>query len=254
MASWLHGALAFAAACVAGAINSVAGGGTLVSFPALVWLGLPSINANATSAVAIWPGSLGAMWGYRTELRTAESWVYALVVPSLAGGIVGAVLLRLTPTQTFDRLVPLLILFATFLFMVQEPLQRRFNLSSRAHTRSTWLGGVAIFQFFVSLYGGYFGAGMGILMLAALAVLGLSDIHQMNGVKNLLGLCINGVAAVYFIWMRMVSWPHVLVMALGAVVGGLGGARVARRLGRPAVRRIIVGIGFAMALALMIRR
>jgi uncharacterized membrane protein YfcA len=252
--NWLPDALAFAAACAAGAVNAVAGGGTLISFPALVWLGLPPITANATNAVAIWPGSLGAMWGYRAELRTAGRWVYVLVAPSLAGGFVGAVLLRLTPTRTFDRLVPLLILFATLLFMAQEPLQRRFNLSGRPGSRSTWLGGVAVFQFFVSLYGGYFGAGIGILMLAALAVIGLDDVHQMNGVKNLLALCINGVATIYFVWMRMVSWPHALLMALGAVVGGIGGARVARRLDRRTVRRIIVGIGFSMALALASRR
>src|SRR5882672_2416056 len=118
----IHSAAAFAAAFVAGAINSVAGGGTLVTFPTLVWLGLPSITANATSTVSIWPGSLGAIVGYREELRRAEPKLFALAIPSLIGGIVGAALLRLTPTPVFDRLVPLLILFATVLFMVQEPI------------------------------------------------------------------------------------------------------------------------------------
>jgi len=246
--------VAFGAAFLAGVLNAVAGGGTLVSFPVLVWIGLPSITANATSAVALWPGSLGAMWGYRRELRTAEPWVYWLIAPSLAGGIGGAVLLRLTPVPTFDRLVPGLILFATCLFMAQEPIQRRFNLSGHPHGRGAWLAGVLTFQLLVSLYGGYFGAGMGILMLAALAVVGLSDIHQMNGVKNLLALGINGVAALYFIWMRMVSWPDVGVMALGAVLGGVSGAGIARWLGRATVRRVIIGIGLTMTLVLMFRR
>jgi hypothetical protein len=249
-----HELVTFSAAFVAGAINSVAGGGTLVSFPALIWLGLPSITANATSAVAIWPGSLGAMWGYRRELGTADPRVYALVVPSLAGGIGGAILLRLTPPPTFDRLVPLLILFATLLFILQETIQRGLRRSRERFAPSTWLAGMLAFQFLISLYGGYFGAGMGILMLAALGILGLGDIHQMNGLKNLLALCTSGVAALYFVWMRMVSWPDVLVMAVGAVLGGLSGSGVARRLGQRTIRRVIVGIGFSMALALMMRR
>jgi len=121
---FLHAALAFGAAFAAGAINSVAGGGTLVSFPTLIWLGLPSIAANATSTVAIWPGSLGGMWGFRRELRTADAGMFALVAPSVVGGLAGALLLRLTPTHVFDRLVPLLILFATLLFMAQDSVQR----------------------------------------------------------------------------------------------------------------------------------
>src|SRR5260370_37377150 len=119
--------LAFAAAFGAGAINSVAGGGTLVSFPILIWLGLPSIAANATSTVAIWPGSLGGMWGYRRELRTADARMLALVAPSLVGGITGALLLHWTRPEFFDRLVPFLILFATLLFMVQEAVQRKLK-------------------------------------------------------------------------------------------------------------------------------
>jgi uncharacterized protein len=249
-----HQLLAFGAAFVAGAINSVAGGGTLVSFPALIWLGLPSITANATSTVAIWPGSLGGAWGFRHELKDAEPRLYGLVVPSLIGGIAGALLLRLTPTATFDRLVPLLILFATCLFMAQDPVQRRLRTGARAQSGSRWLIGALFFQLLVALYGGYFGAGIGILMLAALGIMGLSDIHQMNALKNLLALCINGIAAVYFVWMRM-------VMARCDRHGGRrdrgrpgGGAGVARRLGRVSVRRIVIAVGLVMAVKLMFRR
>lgn len=250
-----HAALVFAAAFMAGTINSVAGGGTLVTFPALIWLGLSPVTANATSTVAIWPGSLGGMWGYRRELRTAETRMLALVAPSLLGGIAGALLLRWTPPAIFGRLVPFLILFATLLFMVQEPIQRKLKTASvTAHQSLRWLAGAVLFQLLVAIYGGYFGAGIGILMLAALGILGLTDIHQMNGLKNFYALCINGVAAFYFIWAGMVYWPDVIVMAIGAVSGGYGGAGAARRVGRSAVRRIVIIIGFAMALSLFIRR
>lgn len=244
----------FLAAFIAGAINSVAGGGTLVSFPSLVWVGLPSTIANATSTVAIWPGSLGGVWGYRRDLKGLPTATYALIVPSLIGGIIGAVLLVLTPTDVFDRLIPLLILFATLLFMLQEPVQRVIKTTGKAHAGSkSWLIGALAFQFLVSVYGGYFGAGIGILMLAAFGIMGFTDIHQMNGLKNFLALCINGVAAVYFIYNGMVSWPHAAVMAVGAIAGGIWGAGFARRIGPKGVRKIVIVVGFTMALSLLLR-
>src|ERR1035437_7075364 len=148
-----HALIAFGAAFAAGSINSVAGGGTLVSFPALIWLGLNSVTANATSTVAIWPGSLGAMWGYRRELRTARAKMLALVVPSLIGGVAGAWLLNVTPPGVFDKLVPFLILFATLLFMAQEAVQRLLNTAEAAkHQSRKWLAGAIVFQLFVALY------------------------------------------------------------------------------------------------------
>ena len=250
-----HAVAVFGAAFLAGAINSVAGGGTLVTFPTLIWLGLSSVTANATSTVALCPGSLGAMWGYRRELGSAQPRMLALVAPSLVGGIAGALLLRWTPASTFDALVPFLILFATLLFMAQEAVQRLLKTASvTGHKSARWLAGAMLFQLFVALYGGYFGAGIGILMLAALSILGLTDLHQMNGLKNFFALCINGVAALYFIWAHMVYWPDVIIMAVGAVAGGYGGAGVARRIGRTAVRRIVIAVGFGMALSLFLRR
>ncbi len=246
--------IAFLAACLAGAVNAVAGGGSLISFPTLVWLGLPSITANATNTVAMWPGSMASGWGYRRELSTTERRMYVLILPSVAGGLLGALLLRLTPGQLFDRLVPVLILFATCLFMAQEPVQRLFNRSTLEHRGARWLAGGILFQFLVGIYGGYFGAGIGILMLAALSIMGHDDIHQMNGFKNLLATFVNGIAALYFIWMGMVSWPDAAIMAAGAVVGGVGGAGIARRLGQQTVRRIVVAVGFSMAAGLMLAR
>jgi len=247
--------VAFAAAFVAGAINSVAGGGTLLTFPVLIWIGLPSITANATSTVAIWPGSLGSVWGYRRELRGVHPITYVLTVPSVVGGVIGAVLLQRTPTHVFDRLVPMLILFATCLFMLQEPVQRMIGSGGLAlHARSRrWVVGAVLFQLLVALYGGYFGAGIGILMLAALGILGYTEIHQMNGLKTLFALFINGIAALYFVVMGMVHWPEALVMAIGAIVGGYAGAGVARRIGAKGVRRVVILVGFAMALSLLVK-
>ena len=247
----MHQLIVFAAAAVAGAINAVAGGGTLVTFPTLVWLGVPSIAANATNTVSLWPGSLGSVWGYRRELRGVDRGVFLLIVPSIAGGLAGAVLLDLTPTATFDRLVPFLILFATGLFLAQDPIQRRFNLAGAHQSGSPWLSWTMAFQFGMAVYGGYFGAGIGILMLAALTLMGHTDIHRMNGVKNLLATAINGTAAIYFAFNTPVLWADVLIMAVGSIVGGIGGAGMARRIGRQNVRRLVVAIGFGSAISLM---
>lgn len=249
----MHLLIACAAAFAAGAINSVAGGGTLLTFPTLIWVGLPSKLANGTSTVALWPGALGSVWGYRREMRGLDPRVYALVVPSLVGGIAGAILLQLTPTATFDKLIPFLILFATCLFWIQEPLQRRFKLATMQEAGSHWLSWTMLYQLGVALYGGYFGAGIGILMLAALSLMGHKDIHQMNGLKNLLGMTINGMAAAYFIYIGLVLWQDALVMMVASIAGGVGGAGIARRLGRPVVRRIVIAIGLGMAISMMFR-
>jgi uncharacterized membrane protein YfcA len=195
------------------------------------------------------------MWGYRRELQQAEPRYRVLIVPSLVGGLLGALLLRWTPPGTFDEIVPWLILFATVLLSVQEPVQR---LLKTAHTEghqasSRWLAGAIAFQFLVGVYGGYFGAGIGILMLAALGILGLKDIHEMNSLKVVFGGSINGIAAAYFVYVGMVEWSFVVVMAIGALAGGWAGAGLARRMGRGTVRRIVIGIGFAMAISLFIK-
>jgi uncharacterized membrane protein YfcA len=250
-----HAAAAFGAAFAAGVINSVAGGGTLLTFPTLIWLGLNSVAANATSTVAIWPGTIGSSLGYRRELRTIEARLYSLVIPSFAGGLGGAWLLRLTPPAVFDRLIPFLILFATLLFMAQDPIQRWLKYAhTEGHHAWKWLAGVLVFQLLVALYGGYFGAGIGILMLAAFGIIGLTEIHQMNGLKVLLGGAINLVAVIYFIANRMVYWPYVLIMVAGSLTGGYGGAGFARKLGGQAVRRIVIFVGFALAVSFFIRR
>jgi len=215
-----------------------------------VWVGVPAIMANATNTVAIWPGSLAAVVGFRRNLATLPRWMYWLVVPSLVGGILGAWLLMHTPERTFVRLVPLLILGATILLATQEMITKRV----RSHHSAGWIVFAFVFQLGVGIYGGYFGAGIGILMLAALGLIGLDDMHQMNGLKNLLAIVMNGVAAVYFALSGAVVWRDAGIMAATAILGGFAGARLAHRFGRRFVRAAVVVIGLVMSVALFIRR
>lgn len=251
-----QGVLLFGAAMMAGMLNSVAGGGTLVTFPALIWSGRPEIIANATSTFALVPGTWASAYGYRVELLKAPRKFLYLMIPSVAGGVIGAVSLNRTPPATFAALVPFLILFATVLFMLQETVQRWLRSGASAHQEETasWMVGAGFYQFLVAIYGGYFGAGIGILMLAVLGLMGLSDIHQMNGLKNIFGSMINGVAAVYFVFSGMIDWPSAALMAAGAIIGGYGAAGIARKIGQKAVRRIVIVIGFAMTISLMFKR
>jgi uncharacterized protein len=250
--------LTFLAAAIGGAINAMAGGGTLVTFPAIVWLGVPPISANATSTVALWPGSFGSIWAYRGELADAREWLRWFTVPSLVGGGVGALLLLSTSASRFDRIVPFLVLGATLLFLLQQRVTRRPAAaadrrdSPRVLPRPSWWFVAA--QFGVAVYGGYFGAGIGILMLATLGAMGLTNIHRMNGLKNWGGLCINAVAAVTFAASGIVNWPVAVTMAAGGLAGGYGGARLALRVGQKWVRRAVVAIGFSAFVWLMLLR
>ncbi len=244
----------FVAAFFAGTINAVAGGGTLISYPSLIWAGRDPIIANATSTVALWPGSLASMVGYRRELRGTRHWLVLFTLPSLIGGGLGAVLLLWTPSKVFAAIVPWLILGATALRAANAPLSRWLeHVPPHERSRAWWAGAIA-FQFVVGLYGGYFGAGIGIMMLAAFGLLGLTDIHQMNGLKAFFALCINGVAAGYFIWRGAVDWHDALLMAVGAIAGGYGGASVARKLGRKFTNAAVVVIGVAMGVYLLLRQ
>ena len=246
----------FGAAFLAGMINSVAGGGTLLTFPTLYWAGHSPLVANATSTVALVPGAWSSMWGYREELRQTPHRLFVLLIPSLIGGILGAILLKRTPPEDFAALVPYLVLFATVLFLVQEPIQRWLRTSDATNhpITTTWLVSTAFYQFLVAVYGGYFGAGIGILMLAALGLMGLNNIHQMNGLKNIFVSTINAVAAIYFIATGLVSWPAALLMAAGAIIGGYGAAGLARKLGQKFVKRTVIVIGFAMTISLFIKQ
>jgi uncharacterized membrane protein YfcA len=233
------------AAFAAGAINSIAGGGTLLTFPVLIWLGLDPKVANATSTVALWPGLFGGLYGYRKELENSSTILFRLGAISLLGGAIGAWLLIRTPSKVFASLVPFLILFATILFMSQGVVNKRLRLGSfDDKPMGLWWTGALIFQFFSAMYGGYFGAGNGILMLAAMGVLGLNELHRANGIKNFLGISLNSVAVLIFSVSGLVVWQDSLLMACGALAGGYVGANMAMRVGQIWVRRGIVLIGW----------
>jgi uncharacterized membrane protein YfcA len=253
-----------------------------LTFPALLWAHQLEKVANATSTVALWPGALSSFWGYRSELRSSLGEILLLSVPSFLGGVLGAMLLLVTSNATFARLVPYLILLATLLFIVQEPLtrwqRRRAKLVGRISNPSTFSGrienpsyqsaprswprwaAVLVFQFFVGVYGGYFGAGIGILMLAAFGLLGFTNIHHMNALKNLNAMFINGIAAVVFIVKsqigpeRLVDWRLAMFMAAAAIVGGYAGAGGARRIGQKNVRRLVILIGLSLTAVLLARQ
>jgi uncharacterized membrane protein YfcA len=252
------------AAALGSMVNSIAGGGTLLTFPALVALGVQPLIANATSTVALWPGALGSMVGYRRRIRGTGRWAAIFALPSLVGGGAGALLLLWTPADRFDAIVPWLVLGATALFAVQRPLTRRLRGDPMVTARDSAgaRSGDAPFvpahsasalacQLLVGVYGGYFGAGIGILMLAVLGFMGFTDIHQMNGLKNWGGLCINFVAACLFIVSGIVDWPVALAMAAGATAGGYFASRVAQLVPQAAVRRAILGIGAASGVWLL---
>ena len=262
-----------AAAFAAGVMNSIAGGGTLLTFPALMAVLTPIYGekmagavANATSTVALLPGSLAGTWGYRKEFAAAREFAMRLLPPSLVGGLVGSLLLVLFPDQ-FTPLVPWLILTAAVLFLLQQPLGRFLarrreratggatgappgsvlNLEPLRRVRRRQVAGLVGFQFLVAVYGGYFGAGIGILMLTALGLMGLQNIHQANAVKTLLASVINGVSVVVFLIGGMVDWPFAGGMAVAAIAGGYAGARVARRLPAVYARWAVILIGFGLA-------
>lgn len=245
--------MAFGAAFIAGAINSVAGGGTLLTFPTLIWLGLPSINANATSTVAIWPGTVGTIWGYRQDLSSSRPRMFALVAPSVIGGILGALLLNRTPPAVFDALVPFLILFATVLFMIQDPIQKRLKLSHpESHKSTSWLIGAMSFQLFVALYGGYFGAGIGILMLAALTLAGMPVRHA-GATKNVLAGVMNATAVVVFLVSAQVRWVAAAIACVGALLGSVIGAHLVQRVNERLLRVCIIVIGVLLTIGLALR-
>lgn len=241
----------FGAAYAAGVVNAIAGGGTLLTFPALLAGGLGSVAANATSTAALVPGSLGAAWGLRRELQGSPALLAALLVPSVVGGGLGALAVHRLGDAGFEALAPWLTFGATALFLVQGAIRRATAAWGGGGPR-TWA--LAAAQLPVALYGGFFGAGIGILMLAVFGLLGLHDIHRMNGLKNLAAASINLVAAITFAVSGRVDAPWAAWMAVGALLGGYSGARFARWLGPVAVRRAVVAIGLGMTVYLAIGR
>ena len=250
------------AALAAGAVNAVAGGGTLLTFPTLIGVfskrmaeDVAKVMANGTSTVALVPASLGSAWAFRRELAKLRRFLVWLMPPSLVGGAIGTLLVMYFPKQ-FGLLVPWLILTAATLFTLQPLLARRKpaivppaadDSDEFTHIPARSLAGMIVLQFFIAIYGGYFGAGIGILMLTGLRMMGLSNMHQMNGVKSVLGTAINGVATVIFILYRQVDWRFALAMMATSTVGGYLAAHYSRQIPGKYVRWFVIVMGFTLA-------
>lgn len=251
----LEGVALFGSAVLGGGLNSVAGGGSFLTFPALIVTGVPSVRANATSTVALWPGSLASVGAYRREL-TSLRYVRLLSAVSLIGGLLGALLLLRTPASTFSQLIPYLLLGATVLFAFNGQIKqalRRFSTHNETPPGKLPVRLMGA-QLVISTYGGYFGGGIGILMLAALGMFGMENIHEMNALKTLLASCINGIAVLAFVIAGAVAWPQALLMLCGAVIGGYAGAAMARKLNPVHVRRFVVVVGCVMTAYFFLRK
>lgn len=233
---------------LAGALNAVAGGGSFISFPALLFTGVPPIPANATNTIAIWTAAVASGGAYRSRLNVPRRVMVPLLAASLIGGLAGAILLLKTPAQTFMRILPWLTLGATLLFAFGRKLagSRRSVIEHTSTTAA--LACATLFQLFVGVYGGYFGGGMGIVMLAMLATLGMTDIHGMNALKTVMGTVINGVAVITFIIAHAVYWKHGIVMIFGGIAGGYFGAHYALKLPQTWVRIFVVLVGTSMTI------
>src|SRR5271169_6741209 len=245
-----HGTILFFAALLAGAINSVAGGGSFVSFPTLLFVGIPSVKANATNTVALWPGQPASVWAYRHEFRSLPRRVLVpLTVTGVIGGFLGAYVLLITPPATFMKLVPWLLLIATLIFTMSGRITRWVRQRTEHGEHHEFATGRGIFlQTLIAFYLGYFGAGAGILILAMLALLGMDHIHTMNALKAWLTTVSNGVAMLLFIGAHAVYWPETILMAVGSVVGGYFGAYFAQKTKPEYVRAIVIGIGFTLSI------
>ena len=241
----------FAAGVGAGAINSFAGGGTLLTFPVLVWAGRDPVVANATNALALWPGALAAAYGLRHEAARGKPLLRLLLPVTVVGTLIGGWLLLATPTRVFSVIVPYLVLAATLLILVRRPLLRYLPALDHEPTlRSRRAFGLAAAQLIVAIYGGYFGAAIGILMIAALSLYGVSDMHVRNGIKNVLGVAINGMAGLYFALWGVISWMDALVLSVSAMIGGYAGARFSRGLSPRTGDILVFSIGLLATAAL----
>ena len=242
-----------ASAALAGAVNSGAGGGTLISFPSLIAAGYTPKVANMTSTVAIWPGTVGGSLAYRKEIGQRSTRTKRLTIPSVLGALVGALLLYVSTDRVFNSVVPFLIIFASLVLAANSRLSKLalrhgFASEHEAHVPAS----MYIVMFFVGIYGGYFGAGIGILMLAAISILAPDDLQHSNAVKGMLGLLINFTAVIVFALSGLVAWQPAAVMAVAAMGGGYAGVAVARRINANVLRAMIVAWGLFMGVYLFL--
>jgi len=253
MVTWV---VLFVAAVFGGALNAVAGGGSFLTFPALLFVGVPPISANTTSTAALLPGVFASITGYRADFPKATTFVVCLCAASLIGGLAGAAFLLRTPEDAFRRLIPYLLGIATLTFVLSKRLSEWMGRAEHHITTPSprALAGASFAQLIISIYGGYFGGGIGILMLATLGLMGMRNIHAMNAVKTLLAAIINTVAFVAFVFARNIVWPYATVMLVGSIIGGYFGARYVRRFDQGLVRGFITAVGIVMTAFFFVRQ
>lgn len=240
----------FAAGVAAGAANAVAGGGSAVSFPVLVFVGLPPVTANATSAVGLWPGGVAAAWSYRSRIRQIRPRTRGLIAPALAGGLLGAWLLINLPAAWFAALAPFLVIGAAASVGI-EPLVRRWVGRDPLRTPEGGFGAGFLAVLGVAIYGGYFGAGMGLMLLTTLALLGLTDLQHANGVKNLLAVAIKLPAILYFIVLGALRWDATVIMGVGALVGGWLAGYLIQKVEAARLRWAVVIVGVVLGVSML---
>ena len=243
----------FAAAALGGALNAVAGGGSFIAFPALLFTGVQPIPANATNTLALWVGTAASGGAYRQRLNVSRRVMIPLIVTSLVGGLLGALLLIKTPAQTFLKLIPWLMLGATLLFAFGKYLTGRIAAGISHESSNAAVAGACVAELFVAVYGGYFGGGMGIMILALLAAIGMTDIHAMNALKVVIAAVTNGVATITFVATGAILWPQAGVMIAGAILGGYFGAHYAQKLPPSWIRALVIAIGFGMSAYFFVR-
>ncbi len=249
--------LLFFVAILAGTLNSVTGGGSLLTVPTMIFSGMLPVLANTTSTIVIWPGVAASIGAYRRELAQVRLKLMILLVStSLLGGIVGALLLLYTPQEIFSLVLPYCLLVAMLLFTFSGLITKRLhvrNIGEQAHLPLLTIIGVAVAQFMIAIYGGYFGGGAGFLILAILALMGMENIHSMNALRVLLGASINSVAVVIFIVANAVIWPQAILMIVGTIIGGYSGAYFARKIEQKWIRYFVMVVGFAMTIYFFMR-
>lgn len=242
--------LLFLVAMLAGSINAIAGGGTFFTFPVLLFTGMHPIAANATSTMALVPGSFASAFGYREDIRRQKAIIGSLILPSVLGSVAGAITLLFTPEQTFRGLIPWLLFAGTSVFALSPRLVAFIRLRFHGKDHLKHIGFVLTFimQTAISFYGGYFGAAAGILMMAMMGMMGLKDIHEMNGIKALLAVLLNGIATITFVIAGVIVWHAAAIMLIGAMIGGYYGVSVAKKLPQPTIRKFVIVVGYTLTL------
>ena len=243
----------FFAGALGGAMNAVAGGGSFVAFPALLFTGVAPIPANATNTVSLWVGTAVSTRAYRKYLKLPKRIIVPLLAMSLIGGLAGALLLIKTPAHTFLRVIPWLMLAATLLFAFGRRLTGQLSAGISHEAGARAIAVAALFELVVAIYGGYFGGGIGMMNLAMLAALGMTDIHAMNALKVIFVSAINGIAAATFVATGAIMWPQALVMIAGAGLGGYSGAHYAQKLPQRLVRAMVLAIGAGMTIYFFVK-